>query len=179
METFAFLTPIYLCRRHMAVPCTHVESHGFFARHLQGGKSLRTDVEGDCERSNLISWLEILFGTLEDMRRRYFFYLFFSSLLLFSWLPFRCALSYLISRVKKLFFCRKRCQNTLLIWRASPPTPPPSTHPPAGTLTDGLRRRLKLSTLATLACFASLLRQKMSFRKQKRKTEKKTFKDLT
>lgn len=61
----------------MAVPCTHVESHGFFARHLQGGKSLRTDVEGDCERSNLISWLEILFGTLEDMRRRYFFFILF------------------------------------------------------------------------------------------------------
>lgn len=145
--------PAYTCRVTRIAVCG--------ARHLQGGKSLRTDVEGDCEESNLIFCLEILFGLLQHMQGRYFLfiiiYFIFLSVLLFSCLF--APTSHLTRYKKKVFFYRKRCQNTLLIWRlgATPPTapptpnPPPShqpAHPPAGTLTDVLHCCLKISTLA-------------------------------
>lgn len=81
---------------------------------LQSSESLKKR-HFHCEEYNPISWLEILFGTLEDIESRWGGVFFFFLLL------YGCHLFGIYSPIWtawKIFISSERCwQNTLLIWR--------------------------------------------------------------
>lgn len=150
METFAFLTAVYLCRRHMAAPAhtcrvTRVPVCGCTAPSRRRNPSEQTWRGGHCEDSNLIFCLQILFGLLQHTQGRYFFiYHYFSFFFCPCCFSAGYPLPHLISQ-KNCSSAGSVAKNPLLIWRLGSPPPPLSkpAHPPAGTLTDVLHCRLK------------------------------------